>query len=261
MRRESKRYCVSQKTCLLLLHFLHDIEKGELLHMTIHVVTSPGVISRKNAKRYLSEHLIFPENVTSIEEEAFMRQPCIKKITFPEGLEHIGARTFQDCIHLEELNLPDSLTAFDKEAFSGCKGLTTVNLPSSLKNIPDKAFYKCRKLENILLPEGIQKIGEGAFYFANIAELHLPSTITAIKDKAFFRCNRLTSVTIPPSVERIGEEAFHGCNHLKVLEIAHEPRYIGERVVNRSTKIRCYKNSKVDVYCQKNQILAEYIEK
>lgn len=92
--------------------------------MTIHVVTSPGVISRKNAKRYLSEHLIFPATVTTIEEEA-----------------------------------------------------------------------------------------------------------------------------------------FHGCNHLKVLEIAHEPRYIGERVVNRSTKIRCYKNSKVDVYCQKNQILAEYIEK
>lgn len=138
--------------------------------MTIHVVTSPGIISRKNTKRYLSEHLIFPETVTSIEEEAFMRQPCIKKITFPEGLEHIGARAFQDCIHLQTLDLPDSLTAFDKEA-------------------------------------------------------------------------------------------FHGCNHLKVLEIAHEPRYIGERVVNRSTKIRCYKNSKVDVYCQKNQILAEYIEK
>ena len=260
MRRESKRYCVSQKTCLLLLHFLHDIEKGELLHMTIHVVTSPGVISRKNAKRYLSEHLIFPETVTSIEEEAFMRQPCIKNIIFPEGLEHIGARAFQDCIHLQELDLPDSLTAIDKEAFSGCKGLTTVNLPSTIKNIPDGAFYKCRKLENILIPEGVQKIGENAFYFANIAELHLPSTLTAIKDKAFFRCNRLTSVIIPPSVERIGEEAFHGCNHLKFLEIAHEPRYIGARVVNKATTIRCYKNSKVDVYCQKNQIPTDYIK-
>ena len=108
--------------------------------MTIHVVISPGVISRKNAKRYLSEHIIFPETVTTIEEEAFMRQPCIKKITFPEVLEHIGARAFQDCIHLQELDLPDSFAAFDKEAFSGCKGLTTVSLSHIIKNIPDGAF-------------------------------------------------------------------------------------------------------------------------
>ena len=229
--------------------------------MTIHVVTSPGVISRKNAKRYLSEHLIFPDTVTTIEEDSYFSQPAIKRVTFPYGLVHIGARAFQDCIHLQELSLPDSLKSFDKESFSGCKALPFVRIPSSVKNIPDRAFYKCRNLENLEIPEGIHKIGQEAFYFANITELKLPSTVTVIKDKAFFRCNRLTSVTIPPSVERIGEEAFHGCNHLKVLEIAHEPRYIGERVVNKATAIRCYKDSKVDSYCQKNQIPTEYIEK
>jgi hypothetical protein len=228
--------------------------------MTIHVVTSPGVISRKNAKRYLAEHLIFPDTVTTIEEDSYFRQPVIKRITFPNGLVHIGARAFQDCIHLQDLSLPDSLNSFDKESFSGCKALSFVRIPSAIKNIPDRAFYKCRNLETLEIPEGIQKIGQEAFYFASITELNLPSTVTVIKDKAFFRCNRLTTVTIPPSVERIGEEAFHGCNHLKVLEIAHEPRYIGERVVNKSTTIRCYKDSKVDIYCQKNQIPTEYIE-
>ena len=85
--------------------------------MTIHVVTSPGVISRKNAKRYLSEHLIFPDTVTIIEEDSYFRQPVIKRITFPNGLVHIGARAFQDCIHLQELSLPDSLNSFGKESF------------------------------------------------------------------------------------------------------------------------------------------------
>ena len=227
--------------------------------MTIHVIATPKVVSRKNAKRFLCEHLIFPNTIETIDEETFARQAKIQSVQFSEGLLHIGAKAFQDCIHLKELYLPDSLASFDKEAFSGCKGLHYVKLSSGLKNIPDRAFYKCRNLENILFPEGIRKIGEGAFYFAAIKELSLPSTILTIKRKAFFRCNQLTFVKIPPSVERIEDEAFHGCNRLKVLEIAHDPKCIGEHVVNRSTTIRCYEGSKVDAYCQKNEIPTEYI--
>ena len=45
--------------------------------MTIHVVTSPGVISRKNAKRYLSEHIIFPDTVTTIEEDSYLEEDVL----------------------------------------------------------------------------------------------------------------------------------------------------------------------------------------
>ena len=228
--------------------------------MAIHVITTPEVISRKNAKRYLSEHLTLPSTVKKIEEDAFARQAKIESIQFPESLLHISARAFMDCIHLKELDLPDTLQQFDKECFSGCKALSYVKLSKSLKNIPDRAFYRCRNLSEIEIPEGIQKIGEEAFYFANIEKLQIPSTVTAIKSKAFFRCNRLTSVIIPSNVMRIEDEAFHGCNYLKILEIAYEPKYIGERIVNRSSTIRCYKDSKVDRYCQEYEIPTEYIQ-
>ena len=148
----------------------------------------------------------------------------------------------------------------EKEAFSGCKALKAISIPASIKNVPERAFYKCRGLEKIEIPEGIRKIGIEAFYFASINELHLPTTLISIKDRAFFRCNRLTSVVIPPNVERIGEEVFHGCNYLKTLEIAYDPVFIGERIVNRSTTIRCYKDSKVDAYCKNAEIPTEYIQ-
>ena len=90
-------------------------------------------------------------------------------------------------------------------------------------------------------------------------ELQLPSTLISIEERAFFRCNRLTEVVIPSGVKRIEAEAFHGCNYLKTLEIAHDPGYIGEAIVNRSTKIRFYEGSKVDSYCKKSGIPTEYI--
>lgn len=227
--------------------------------MAIHVITSPGVISRKNAKRYLGDCLIVPDTVTSIEEESFARQPKIRSIQFSNSLSHIGPRAFIDCIHLTELHMPDTITAFGKEAFSGCKGLKTVYISASVKNIPERAFYKCRGMESVLLPEGIQKIGEEAFYFASIKELSIPSTVVSIKDKAFFRCNRLTSVVIPSNVKHLGTEIFHGCNYLKTLEIAYDPEYIGHNIVNRSTTIRCCQGSKVDIYCKNHEIPTEYI--
>ena len=227
--------------------------------MAIHVITSLGAISRKNAKRYLSEHLTIPETVTKIEEEAFFRQPKIQSVSFSNALESIGARAFQDCIHLTKLHLPDSLQRIETEAFSGCKALVEVAFPATMKNISDRCFYRCRGLEKIIIPEGIQRIGVEAFYFASISELELPSTLLTIKDKAFFRCNRLTNVVIPKNVTHIGMEAFHGCNYLKTLEIAHDPDFIGVKIVNRSTTIRCYKGSKVDDYCKKFEIPTEYI--
>lgn len=228
--------------------------------MTIHVIISPGVISRKNAKRYLSEHLVIPGTIRKIEEEAFLRQSQIKTVHFSNGLKMICARAFQDCTHLSEITFPESLITMEKECFSGCRELTSVSIPASIKNIPERAFYKCRGLEKLTIPEGIRKIGIEAFFFASMRELHLPSTLVSLKDRAFFRCNRLTSVVIPPNVERIGDEVFHGCNYLKTLEIAYDPIFIGERIVNRSTTIRCYKDSKVDAYCKKAEIPTEYIQ-
>lgn len=47
---------------------------------------------------------------------------------------------------------------------------------------------------------------------------------------------------------------------LKVLEIRHDPEYIGEWIINRAARIRCYQGSKVDRYCQESGFTVEYID-
>lgn len=106
----------------------------------------------------------------------------------------------------------------------------------------------------------LRKIGSQAFYQTALKELELPDGLREIGDSAFLKCNNLESVKIPESVKRIGKWAFHGCHRLKVVEIAHEPEFIGDWIVNKSTVIRCRKDSKVEAYCKKFEFAVEYIE-
>lgn len=54
----------------------------------------------------------------------------------------------------------------------------------------------------------------------------------------------LTEVKLPESIRRIEKWVFHGCARLQVLEIRHDPEYIGEWIINKAARIRCYRESK-----------------
>jgi hypothetical protein len=99
-----------------------------------------------------------------------------------------------------------------------------------------------------------------AFYFCGMEKLELPDTLETIDVKTFFKCTQLKEVKIPVSVRSIERGAFHGCNRLKILEFRHDPDFIGEELINKSTRIRCYQGSKVDAYCQEHDYITEYIE-
>lgn len=89
--------------------------------------------------------------------------------------------------------------------------------------------------------------------------LDLPDSLEFLDDSAFFKCNNLTYVTLPENIRYLGKWIFHGCNRLQYLEIRHDPEFIGPWIINRATCIRCYKGSKVDLYCQESGFRVEYI--
>jgi hypothetical protein len=129
-----------------------------------------------------------------------------------------------------------------------------------VETIEDRAFYKCKELKNVRFPKGLKKIGKEAFYFCGLENLTLPDTVEVLDEKAFFKCMYLTEVTLPESIRRIEKWVFHGCGRLQILEIRHDPEYIGEWIINRAARIRCYRGSKVDTYCQESGFTVEYIE-
>lgn len=147
-----------------------------------------------------------------------------------------------------------------EEVFYGCESLKEIKIPKSVQEIKSRAFYKCLNLEKVEFPLALRKIDSQAFYQTALKELELPDGLREIGDSAFLKCNNLESVKIPESVKRIEKWAFHGCHRLKVVEIAHEPEFIGDWIVNKSTVIRCRKDSKVEAYCKKFEFAVEYIE-
>lgn len=201
------------------------------------------------------------KSIERIKQEAFSCCIRVRKAEFSKKLQYIGKGAFFRCKRLETAVFPESVTCayLAEEVFYGCESLKEIQIPRSVREIKNRAFYKCLNLEKVEFPSTLRKIGSQAFYQTAVKELKLPEGLQEIGDSAFLKCNNLEFVKIPQSVKRIEKWAFHGCHRLKLLELTHEPEFIGDWIVNKSTSVRCKKDSKVDEYCKKFGITVEYI--
>ncbi|WP_373215737.1 leucine-rich repeat domain-containing protein [Ruminococcus sp. 5_1_39BFAA] len=201
------------------------------------------------------------QGIKCLRKAAFSSCYNLRSMTLPDTLEYIGKNAFSCCKRMENFCIdPKSpINKIQKETFSDCIGLTKVELPDGIECIDDKAFYRCIALENIRMPKKLKEIGEFAFYQCGLTAIEFPEGLEQIGSSAFLKCRKLESVRIPETVKVIGKWTFHGCDRLKTVEIAHDPEYIGDWIINRSAKIRCYKGSKADHYCQQNGFTVEYI--
>ena len=128
---------------------------------TIHINSMP--ISAKNSAELLSalhnplrfskESVIvkIPDNVTSIEDNAFV-----------------------DCIELTSVEIPNSVTSIGVSAFRGCKGLTSVTIPNSVTSIGFIAFQGCTSLTSVVIPNSVTSIDSWAFQYCKIRTLTIP---------------------------------------------------------------------------------------
>lgn len=201
------------------------------------------------------------KDIERIKQEAFLHCIRIRKAEFSPRLQYIGKGAFSKCRRLETVVFPEHVTCayLADETFCECEKLKEIKLPKGIREIRARVFYKCINLQKVEFSPTLRKIGLQAFYQTGIETLEFPEGLQEIGDSAFLKCNNLESVKIPESVKRIEKWAFHGCHRLKVLEITHEPEFIGDWIVNKSTVIRCKKDSKVEAYCKKFEFTVEYI--
>ena len=227
--------------------------------------------------------LYLDRNVREIRRKAFLNCTAMKRIEMP-GVQIIGQEAFEGCVNLTGAILPETVEIMRNSAFAGCKRLASVQifrlnhekvicrdtfrdcvslkevqLPQDINVIDDNAFYRCQNLSDFFFSDTVKEIGRSAFYGCGFTRLELPEGLERIGDSAFLKCRNLEYVRIPESVKTIEKWAFHGCNRLKIIEITHDPEYIGDWLINRSVTVRCYKGSKVDQYCKEFQFDTEYI--
>lgn len=230
------------------------------------------------------QNLELPSSIQQINARAFQGCSSLTKVYLPHSLTELGIGTFSNCSSLRTVYMSKQLSVIQKEifredrkleqvlftpdsqliriqqnAFCECTSLQFMLLPGTLKHIDERAFYRCKNLKSVRFPEGLTYIGKEAFYFCGLEKLELPESLEILEDSAFFKCSNLTEVCLPSHIQHIGKWVFHGCNRLKVLEIRHDPEFIGEWIINRAARIRCYRGSKVDEYCQKSGFTTEYI--
>ena len=220
----------------------------------------------------LTEYTI-PDNITSINAEAFSGCSCLTSVTIPNSVTSIGEWAFYGCSCLTSVTIPDSVTSIGQRAFSGCSCLTSVTIPDSVTYIGDCAFDHCSSLtafygkfasadnryviiDGVLhsfapaglteytIPDSITAIGESAFrYCSSLTSVTIPDSVTSIGDSAFSDCSSLTSVTIPDSVTSFGTWAFYKCSSLTSVTIGNSVTEIGPWAFNQCSSLK-------SVYCK-----------
>lgn len=210
---------------------------------------------------HIRKEVILPGRLTEIRAGAFAENCTLPQVSFPASVQKIGAQCYKGCNNLKAVRFESGSRCREipEGAFEGCVKLSKLTLPEGTERIGNRAFYKCKELKNVQFPETVIRIGDEAFYFCKLEELKLPEGLQELGAKAFFKCNGLRSVIIPQSVQKLGEGVFHGCNRLEYLEIRHDPEEIGPGIVNKGCTVRCRKGSRVDTYCQENDLKTEYI--
>lgn len=138
-------------------------------------------------------HVVVPEGVRVIADNAFRGKTRIRALRLPEGVTEIGMGAFSDCTGLEGIVLPESLVRMGSGVFSDCTALKTVTLPPRLKILPWFAFHGCEALETVVLPRDL----------------------TAIGAQSFGSCRALTRIDLPEGLLRLDGDAFAGCISLE----------------------------------------------
>ena len=158
----------------------------------------------------------------NIPEGSFKQRDDIQMVIFPDDLETIDSNAFAYCRNLKTLNLPSSLRSIGKEAFFANFSLESLVIPNSVVSIGDYAFQYGRSLRSVHIGDAVTSIGKRTFSNAWVlSDLKLGDSLTTIGEKAFYRNPQLIDVTIPDSVTRIGNEAFAGTGITSVVLPSH----------------------------------------
>lgn len=185
------------------------------------------------------ETVIFPEELNSIESEAFMLT-AINSVTLPK-LNKIGDNAFSSS-KISDLSWPEtSIKTLGINIFY-MNSLTSVTIPTWMTEIPQSLFSYNTNLTSIDFQNAISsltKIGDYAFRNCALTEINLPTTVTEIGNSSFrenaltkftfhealktigsdgFYMNKISELTVPSTIESIGGSAF-STNQMKKLTI------------------------------------------
>ena len=191
-------------------------------------------------ERWAIDKVVLPPTLKKIGSYAFQRT-SLTSVNIPDNVETIEENAFSQVRQLQEVHLPDSLTSLGRYAFEKCRSLRTVKIPTKLKEIPWYAFDGCKSLQSVELHDCITGIGDYSFRNCNLREITLPKSTTWVGGYAFNGNSNLSKVTLneglidiwayafqdtaidtlncPSTLRNIYNAAFAGCRNLRQINL------------------------------------------
>lgn len=175
--------------------------------------------------------------------------PGIKHVDFPEDVKTIEREAFKQCEELEEIAIPEGVSTIGHSAFLQCKKLTRLRLPTSLETLEDSAISDCPSLESIDIPAGGTYSVSGNLLladggktlvraFGRSEEIRIPDEIERIAPNAFSGHQTVRKVFVPDTVKDIGYAAFEYCPNLEELRLPGKVEKCGSRIASHCPKLR-----------------------
>ena len=96
-------------------------------------------------------------------------------IIVPEGITRIEDEAFWNCVELQSISLPKSLRSVGEYSFRNCRKLESIVFPDGMEHIGYWSFYACRELKTAILPASVTEIERGAFEICPLLTIHAPT--------------------------------------------------------------------------------------
>lgn len=172
-----------------------------------------------------AEHIIIPENVRYIRDNAMGGLPMLKTLEIRSRDIKLGRSCLCGCNRLEKVIFTsDNIKSIvlDKEVFQDCISLTDINLPPDKYTILDGAwsvFKNCTSLEEVALPNRLQTVPDSCFCgCTSLRKLVLPRTCTVLSRQSLSGCTDLTEIDVS-HVSQFMRLCFEDCPNLRSLSL------------------------------------------
>lgn len=186
--------------------------------------------------RWAIDKVVLPPTLRKIGSCAFQRT-ALTSVNIPDNVETIEGNAFSQVKQLQEVHLPDSLTSLGNSAFAGCRSLRAVKIPTKLKMVPPYTFQGCKSLQSVELHDSITGFGNYAFEDCGLREITLPKSTSWVGSSAFSVNVNLSKVTLNEGLVSISDGAF--CQAaIDTLNCPSTLRYIANNAFANCTNLR-----------------------
>lgn len=155
--------------------------------------------------------LVIPETiegrpVTSIGSEAFWNVVSLRSVMFPQNLKTVEMEAFRLCENLERVVISSGVEVIEEVVFMGCTNLKSITVDEKNKNYcSDEDGVLYNKNKTVLMQYPCGRVN--SYYEAS-------SSVETVAFGSFAECNNLEYVVFSDNVKHLGNCVFSGCENL-----------------------------------------------